>query len=262
MFVNLMKMEIRRGYLSMLIWSTCVSLMVFLVIILYPMVIDIYASMPAEVQQIMEQFGGIPDNVLEYFATEGAMMMQIFGAIFAALLGFNMISRVERERVAEVLYTIPVSKMTFYLSKILAIFVFVFAFSFINYVVGYIGFAAVKESFDFMQYFTFTLLNMVMYLVIAYLGMFLALLFKVGTNNLLGIIIPLPFYIVTMTATMTDQAWLKRFKYVSPFTFSDPVEILKTNYDFEWLNFMIFIVLTLISLGIGFILYKKRITVK
>lgn len=262
MFANLLKMELRRGYLSMLIWAISVSLMVYLVIILYPMVKDVYGSMPPEVQQIMEQFGGIPDNILEYYATEGAMMMQIFGAIFAALLGFNMISRVEKEKVAEVLYVVPVSKLKFYLSKILMIFVFVAIFSLVNYGVGYLGFATVNETFDFKQYLTFTSLNMVMYLVIAYLGMFLALVLKVGTNNMISLVIPLPFYIMTLLATLTNTEWLKHFKYFSPFTFCDPVEILKTDYDFEWLAFVIFMGITLLALVASYFLYKKRVSVK
>ncbi len=262
MLINLLKMELRRGYLAMIIWSLSVSIMVFLVIILYPMVIDIYAAMPPEVQQIMEQFGGIPDNVLEYYATEGAMMMQIFGAIFAASLGFNMIAKVEKEKTSEVLYTMPVSKMTFYLSKIIIIFGFIFAFSVINYAFGYLGFAAVNESFDFMQYFSFSSLNMVMYLVIGYLGFILALILKTGTNSMISIIIPLPFYIITLLATLTNTEWLKRFKYASPFTFADPVEILKTNYDFEWLTFVIFMGVTVIGLAIGYFLFKKRVVIK
>lgn len=262
MFANLLKMELRRGWLSVLIWSVSVSVMVFLIIILYPMVIDIYAQLPQDVQDLMANFGGIPDNILEYYATEGAIMMQIFGAIFAALLGFNMIARVEKEKVSEVLYTIPVSKWYFYLSKLSAVFIFITAFAVINYVAGYIGFAAVNETFDFGQYLTFTTLNMIMFLVIAYLGMFLALIFKTGTNNLISLVLPLPFYIMTLLATLTDTDWLKTFKYFSPFTFADPVEILKTNYDFEWIPFVIFISLTVITLGVGYVRYKKRVTIK
>ncbi len=262
MIIKLMKMEIRRGYLSMLIWSISISVMIFLIIILYPMVIDIYASMPADIQDLMAQFGGIPDNILEYFATEGAIMMQIFGAIFAALLGFNMIARVEKEKVAEVLYTMPITKYAFYMSKIIVIAMFILIFSVINYGIGYLGFVVANEAIDFGQYITFSTLNMMMYIVIAYLGLFLALILKIGTNSMIAIAIPLPFYIMTLLATLTETAWLKNFKYFSPFTFADPVEILKTAYDFEWISFVIFISLTIISLCVGYILYRKRVSLK
>ena len=98
MYKTLLKMEIRRSYKSNLLWSIGVGTMIYLIIVLYPMVKDIYQQIPEELMAIMAQFGGVPEDVLEYFATEGAMMLQLFGAIYAALLGFNLISTFEKER--------------------------------------------------------------------------------------------------------------------------------------------------------------------
>ncbi len=261
MFKTLLRMEIKRNYKSTLIWSIGVSTMVFLIIVLYPLVKDIYAQIPEELMAIMAQFGGIPEDVLEYFATEGAMMLQLFGAIFAALLGFNLISTFEKERVAEVLYTQGVSKKTFYLSKLTLLVIMVTAFTVINGIVGYLGFLSINESFNLGDYALFTLLNGVMYLYIACLGFILALWLDKEFKSMVAIAIPLPLYIVALLSTLTDNDWLKALKYISPFTFSDPVSILKNQDTFEYISFLVFTGLTLVGLFYGYLRYQKRISV-
>lgn len=258
MFKALAFMEFKRNYKGMILWSIGVSVMIFLIIVLYPLVKDIYNQLPPEMAELMEQFGGLPENVLEYYATEVAMLLQIFGTIFAALLGYNMISTVEKEKTAEVLYTLPVSKLSFYFSKLLSLSILISGFSLINYLVGYLGFLSTGEMVDFGQYTLFSTLNLVLYLYIAYLGFFLALLLSATVKNMVALIIPLPLYILTILSSLTDNEWLEKVKYLSPFTFSDPVEILKTDFSFEYISFIIYSLLTIGVLTFGYYLYKKR----
>lgn len=258
MFKALAFMEFKRNYKGMILWSLGVSLMIFLIIVLYPLVKDIYSQLPPELAELMEQFGGLPENVLEYYATEVAMMLQIFGTIFAALLGYNMISNVEKEKTAEVLYTLPVSKLSFYLSKLLTLSVLISIFSLINYLVGYLGFISTGEAIDFGQYTVFSLLNLALYLHIGYLGFFLALLLSTQVKNMVALLVPLPLYIFTILSGLTDNEWLEKIKYLSPFTFADPIEILKTDFSFEYISFLIYSLLSIGLLIFGYYLYKKR----
>ena len=83
MFKALVKMEVRRHYVSMITWTITLSLLMFFIVALYPMIEDLYNNMPQQIIEIMESFGGIPTNVLEYYATEAGFLFQVFGAIFA-----------------------------------------------------------------------------------------------------------------------------------------------------------------------------------
>ena len=46
-----------------------------------------FDQMP-ESREMMESFGGIPENIIEYFATEGGTTLQILGPYFRPLLDF------------------------------------------------------------------------------------------------------------------------------------------------------------------------------
>lgn len=261
MIKTLFKMEFRRAIKANLWWSIGVALMIYLIIVLYPLVDDIYAQVPPEMMAILEQFGGIPTDVLEYYATEGAMMLQLFGAIYAALLGFNLISVFEKERLAEILYTQAIPKRDFYVSKLMVLVVMIIFFTLINGVVGYVGFLTIREGFSLSDYVLFTLLNGVMYLHIALLSMGLALYLNKDVKAMIALAIPLPLYILSIVSTLTDHEWLKRLKYISPFTYSDPVSILKNQADFEYISFFVFTGIILVGLSIGYDLFKKRISV-
>ncbi|MCU0104623.1 ABC transporter permease [Acholeplasma vituli] len=261
MIKTLLKMEFRRAIKANLLWSIGVGLMIYLIIVLYPLVDDIYSQVPPELMAIMEQFGGIPSDVLEYYATEGAMMLQLFGAIYAALLGFNLISTFEKERLAEVIYTQAIPKQDFFISKLIVLFIMILLFTLINVVIGYIGFLTINETFSLSDYVIFSLLNGVMYLHIALLCMVLALCLNKEVKAMISLAIPLPLYILSIVSTLTDNDWLKRLKYISPFTYSDPVAILKNQSDFEYVSFLVFTGVILMGLSIGYGLYKKRISV-
>jgi ABC-2 type transport system permease protein len=261
MYKTLLKMEIRRNFKSTLLWSIGVSTMIYLIIVLYPLVKDIYAQIPEELMAIMAQFGGVPEDVLEYYATEGAMMLQLFGAIFAAMLGFNLIATFEKERLAEVMYTQGVSKKTFYLSKLTILIIMVFGFTIVNALIGYLGFITIDERFSFGDYMWFSLLNGMMYLYVAILGFILALILDKDIKAMVAIAIPLPLYILAILSTLTDNDWLKALKYISPFTFSDPVAILKNQDPFEYISFLVFTGLAILGLIYGYYKYQKRISV-
>ena len=261
MYKTLLKMEIRRSYKSNLLTSIGVGTMIYLIIVLYPMVKDIYQQIPEELMAIMAQFGGVPEDVLEYFATEGAMMLQLFGAIYAALLGFNLISTFEKERLAEVLYSQGISKRTFFLSKLSLLGIMVLSFTVMNALIGYLGFLTINEHYQMGDYILFNLLNGIMYLHVAILGFVLALILDKDMKSMISIALPLPLYIISILSQLTNNDWLEALKYISPFTYSDPVAIIKDNSDFEYISFLVFTGLSIMGLVYGYIRYQKRVSV-
>src|SRR5690554_6618029 len=136
---DIFKMEFKRTVKSLLIWSFSLGLYMLLIVVLYPMVKDIYETMQAEMLQYMEMFGGLPTNIIDYYATEGATMMQLVGVIFATLLGFSMLRRDERELTADVIYTLPVSRKTFFYTKFILLIVEIVLFVAIVTLISFAG---------------------------------------------------------------------------------------------------------------------------
>jgi len=266
--MNLFKLEFKRSFKSLMIWSISLALSLLIVIVIYPMVdemfealeqmIDYLESIDSGLVSMLETFGGIPDSGIEYFATEGAMFLQLLGGIFAAIVGFGIINKDEKEKTVEVIYTLPISRSNILLTKIIVVAVNLFIFMLIQVVMVVLGFLMVAPGEDISQMWVFGLFDYLMFLMIAYLSMFLSLILKPNQSNFLAIAIPFPLYIITVIAYATDQAFLKALKYLSPFTFVEPVGWLKDQTEFELINFISFSILTIIVIIISFQLFRKR----
>lgn len=266
--VELFKLEFKRSFKSLMIWSVSLALSLLLVIVIYPMakdmfvaleqMIDYFESIDSGFVGMLETFGGIPENGIEYFATEGAMFLQLLGGIFAALVGFGIINKDEKEKTVEVIYTLPISRDTLLFTKIMLVAANLFIFMLIQVLMVDLGFLLVAPGEDISAIWIFGLFDYLMFLMIAYLSMFLALMLKPNQSQFVAIAIPFPLYIITIIAFATDNAFLKALKYISPFTFAEPVGWLKEQSDFELVNFISFALITLIALIYSFYRFKKR----
>jgi ABC-2 type transport system permease protein len=265
---NLLKIEIRRNLKGNMIWSFALGLSLLLIVAIYPMVAEMMDALNEMLEYLesidsgfiamMESFGGIPDNVMEYFATEGALFLQLLGGIYAAMLGFGIVSKDEKENTVEVIYVLPISRTKLLATKMLSVATLLFIFTFIQMLLTQIGFLVVAPGESHLVLWEFGLFDYVMFLIIAYMSMGLAMFLKPNKSPLISIAIPFPFYILTIISTATDNDFLKALKYLSPFTFTEPVGFLKENHAFELINFLTFTGLTIIIVMLSFIKFKKR----
>jgi len=265
---KLFKLEFRRSFKSLIIWSLSLALSLLVVIMVYPMAKDMFEALEQMIEYLesidsgfigmLDLFGGIPDSGIEYFATEGAMFLQLLGGIFAALVGFGIINKDEKEKTVEVIYTLPISRQKLLFTKMVVVAVNLFIFMLVQVLMVDLAFLLVAPGEDISAIWMFGLFDYIMFLMIAYLSMFLALILKPNQSSFIAIAIPFPLYILTTIAYATNNTFLKSLKYISPFTFVEPVGWLKEQSDFEFTNFMIFVLLTLISITLSFVLFKKR----
>lgn len=262
-----LKLEIKRSFKQNMIWSFALGLSLLAIVAIYPFVKDMMQSIFDFMEsmdpsnpflQIMNEFGGIPTSAIGYFATEGAMILQLVGGIYAATLGYGLINKDERENTHEVLYTLPISKTKLMQAKLAAMFVHIFIFTCIQFALSTIGFIIIDEWVMMDIFWLFGLINFFLFSMIAILALLLALVLKPKQSGLLAVVVPFPFYIMTIIAQATDQAILKGLKYASPFTFADPVGFLKTNYEFNWINMLTFFLFSLLIIFFVIKYYKRR----
>jgi len=265
---KLFKLEFKRSFKSLIIWSISLALSLLLVIVIYPMAKDMFQALEQMIEYLesidsgfigmLDLFGGIPDSGIEYFATEGAMFLQLLGGIFAALVGFGIINRDEKEKTVEVIYTLPISRHKLLFTKMMVVAVNLFIFMLVQVLMVDLGFLLVAPGEDISAIWMFGLFDYIMFLMLAYLSMFLALVLKPNQSSFIAVAIPFPLYIITTIAYATNNTFLKSLKYISPFTFVEPVGWLKEQVVFETTNFIVFLSLTALSIVFSFILFKKR----
>lgn len=256
--IHVFKMEFKRSLKGLISWTISVSMFLYLIIILYPLVKDMYSNIPEELLVFIETFGGIPENVVEYFAVESGMLLQIVGSIFACLAGFNIINREEREKHSELVYSLPLSRQTFFFTKLLFVVFQIVCFSLIITIFSILGFVTVG-SFPYVgNFLLFSLMNTVMLLFIAFLGFTLACLIKNATTPMLAMAIPLPLYILLIISSLSKNKILKAFKHFSVFSIADPVNFLKGTIDFQWISFLLYLLISIVGIFFSFTLFNNR----
>lgn len=125
--MTLYRLEMRMNRKTLLIWTLCVGLMCFGCILLY-------GSMEESVQGMAEMFSGMGAmsaalgmdkmslaTIRGYYATEIAMMHNLGGAMFAAVLGTTLLSKEESGHTSEFLNTLPAGRGSIVFQKALAL---------------------------------------------------------------------------------------------------------------------------------------------
>lgn len=255
---RLFKLEFTRSLKSLITWSLSIGLTMVFVIVLYPMVIDIYSAIPAEYQAFLDAFGGVPHNVVEYYATEGVMMLQLFGGIFAALEGYNALNRDDKEKTVECIYQLPYSRTAILTTKLVKVIVNVLVFSIVVYFMSILSFLVIGESYDGGDFLLFNVYNTIMFLMLAILGFVLVVFMKPTQKSMGAIAFPFVFYIISVISSVTNNETLELLKHVTPFTFANPVDILKLGADFEWISFVVFTGLSILLTVAAYWRFQKR----
>ncbi|MDD3999919.1 MAG: ABC transporter permease subunit [Bacilli bacterium] len=254
---HVLKMELQRSFKSLLGWTLSIGIFMYIVLIIYPMVEDILASATEEMVKILLAFGGIPTNEVEYLALEGGMLLQIFGSVYAALTGFSIINLEEKEQTSDFICSLPVSKSTFFFTKLLAGALQMLIFTIAITIFCLLGFLTLQTTVNLSNFFIYMLLFLALLLMIYGLGFSLSC-FVQGTKSALALIIPLPLYLLTVISSFSKNNLLQKLKYFSPFTFSDPLSYLITKEGFEYISFTIFTSITVIFLIFAFFAYQKK----
>ncbi|MFY9422843.1 MAG: ABC transporter permease subunit [Bacilli bacterium] len=256
--LHVLRMELKRSLNGLLGWSLAVGIFIYAMLVMYPLVEDLYSQVSEELLDLLDVFGGIPKNEIDYFAIEIGLLLQLFGAIFAALTGFNLISREEREQTADLIYSLPVSRTAFFFTKLTAALIQALLFTIIVTLFSVLGFLSVNNNLNLSRFFIYMALFLLLLVLIAFLGAALACFLKRSAKSTIALIIPLPLYLFTFFSSLTKNEILKKIKYISPFTFSDPLSFLKLKESFEWLSFAISGGISLALIIAAMLLFRKR----
>lgn len=261
MLKTLLKMEFKRSYKSFLIWAIIMVSTLVLFTVIYPIYEDLFVNLPAEMLQMLQGFGGVPTNILEYFTVESASMYLMIGPIYASMLGFNLVSVFEREKSAEILFTTNVDKKYFYFSKMIVLVVLLTSFSLINFLGSYLTMLFFDQSIQVNLLVLYFLMMNISFIVIGIMAFTLALLLNLGTNPLISMTLPIIFIVIQFLGKLTNNAFLTNLLYLTPFAFSDPTTIIVKQNGIEWLNFSIYILISIGLLVFNYYKYQRRVSI-
>ena len=227
--MTLIRHELRRAWKSLLIWTLAIS--GFLVVCL-----AIYPDMKKEMDSVSSAFAAMGSfssafglDVLDfgtltgYYGIECGNVLGLGGALFAALIGINVLAKEEKDGTAEFLLTHPLNRAEVVTAKLIAVLVQIVVLNAVVLLLSVGSIAAIGEAIPWKE---IALLHMAYFLLQIELACVCfgisACLWRSGLGIGLGLAIGL--YFLNIIANLTSQADF--LKYITPFGYAEASVII------------------------------------
>lgn len=258
--MTLIKHEIKKGWKSLAIWTLAIGFFVVICVSMYPEmkgemedVSDIFASMGA----FTEAFGMDRLNfgtLMGFYAIECGNILGIGGAFFATILGVTALSKEEKDKTAEFLFSHPLSRINIITQKLVALFVQITTLNSLVFFMSVLSIICIGEEVLWKE---LTLLHLAYYLVqIVLAGICFGISAFIRSSGIgVGIGIATIMYFINIVANITDSA--KDLKYITPFGFAEGADII-LNVDLDWKMVAINVVFAIVGVVAAYVKYTKK----
>lgn len=252
--------EMKRGRISLIIWSAVIAFMILVCIVIYP---EIEAQMD-EMSEMFANMGAFSEafsmdqlsfgSFIGFFSVECGEMLGIGGACFAAIMGISALSKEENDKAAEFLLTHPIPRKRIVLSKLLSVFSRIFI---LNVFVAAVSFGAVAAIGVEAEWGIMALIFLAYFLVqleVSAVCFFISSLIRrrgVG----IGLGVAMFFYFANIIANITEKT--EFLKYVTPFAYTDGAYIID-KASLDWKFVAISAAVTLFAAAFAFHKYEKK----
>lgn len=252
--------ELKRGKVSLLIWSCAIAFMLGICVLIYPemktQMSDI-SEMFADMGSFSDAFGMDKINFgtfIGYFGVECGNVLGLGGALFASILGISALAKEEKEHTAEFLLTHPVSREKVLAEKLLAVFSQIIILNLVSASVTVLSVLAVGESVDAKVMLLLFLAYFMMQIEISAVTFGISAFLK-GNGLGIGLGIAVLMYFLNIMANLTENA--KFLKYITPFGYTEGADII-SNSAIEVKYLAAGLVFTVTGLVAAFLKYRKK----
>ncbi len=252
--------ELKRGKVSLLIWSCAIAFMLGICVLIYPemktQMSDI-SEMFADMGSFSDAFGMDKINFgtfIGYFGVECGNVLGLGGALFASILGISALAKEEKEHTAEFLLTHPVSREKVLAEKLLAVFSQIIILNLVSAIVTVLSVLAVGESVDAKVMLLLFLAYFMMQIEISAVTFGISAFLK-GNGLGIGLGIAVLMYFLNIMANLTENA--KFLKYITPFGYTEGADII-SNSAIEVKYLAAGLVFTVTGLVAAFLKYRKK----
>lgn len=252
--------ELKRGKVSLLIWSCAIAFMLGICVLIYPemktQMSDI-SEMFADMGSFSDAFGMDKINFgtfIGYFGVECGNVLGLGGALFASILGISALAKEEKEHTAEFLLTHPVSREKVLAEKLLAVFSQIIILNLVSASVTVLSVLAVGESVDARVMLLLFLAYFMMQIEISAVTFGISAFLK-GNGLGIGLGITVLMYFLNIMANLTENA--KFLKYITPFGYTEGADII-SNSAIEVKYLAAGFVFTVTGLVAAFLKYRKK----
>lgn len=252
--------ELKRGKISLLIWSLAIAFMLGVCVLIYPEMktqMGDISAMFADMGSFSAAFGMDKINFgsfIGYFGVECGNVLGLGGAFFASILGISALAKEEKEHTAEFLLTHPVARERVVTEKLLAVYAQVIILNLVSVLVTALSVVIVGESVDVKVLTMLFLAYFLMQIEISSVTFGISAFIK-GNGLGVGLGIAVLLYFLNIVANLTENA--KFLKYITPFGYTEGADIISSG-TIEMKYLSVGIVFTAVGVIAAFLKYRKK----
>ncbi len=252
--------EMKRNFKTLLIWSLSVGFIGMVCILLY-------SSMEADMQEMAEGFSNMGafseafgmttlsiGTLAGFFATEIGTVQGLGGGLFAAGLGIGLLSKEEDGHTGEFLYTLPLSRTTVVIGKLMAMLGNLVLFNLICLLCYQIGFAILGESVDTGKFLMFMGLQLLMYVEIGAIC-FAISAFQNRSKIGIGMGVALLLYAFDLMGRVVPD--LGDLLFVGPYSYANASDIF-AGRELETTGILLGVCVVVIACAAAFVHYNRK----
>lgn len=262
MKLSIVLFELRVRRWSIFWWS-------FGILFLIALTLSFYPSFKDQSAELQNAFTNIPDSALalisdtgDFFSPVGYLSSQLFYAVLPIILailcialGSSLIAKEEKDGTIELLLSRPISRSTLLLSKLISggtIIAIVGTVTIIT-ILGLAKIVDIEVSFLYLLQTTIVCL-----LMAVSFGAIAFLISVTGRTRVLSVSIATLYalcgYIIGSLSGVAE--WLKWPSKIFAFTYYQPAEILRGNYN--WANLLVIVGIILSCLILSWLVFNRR----
>ena len=258
--MNIIKRELRANLKALIIWAVSLTLVIFAASAEYSAFVDNPEILDA-MSSFEEMFAVMGMPVTDFSTPEGFIsMFSIYFyvplSIYGALLGSSIISKEERDKTAEYLFTLPVKRNQVLVKKLIAATIYMIIFVFYILAISTLFFSrySLDDTFYYFMRNLFVGLIFTSFIFMS-IGMFLAsVLRQYKKSGSITLAILIGSYLLNVLIGLVEE--LEFLKYINPFQYFKVDAMLEGNIELKYILISIGIIASCIT-GL-FVFYKKR----
>lgn len=260
--MNIIKRELRSNLKSLIIWSMAIAFMVTVWMIKFesladnPYIDDFMKSMPEGMLSALGMSGLDMSSLGGFISTISLYLYLILG-IHGVLLGSSIISKEERDKTAEYLFALPVSRKKVIVSKTIAAIINLMVINIITLLSMLLSTLSYKKEENFYSFIALIFLGVfIIQLIFLSIGMLVASVNKrYKKSGNISVSILMVTFIISSLINMVDS--VDFLKYITPFKYFDVTYILNEG-SLDPIFIVISIAIIVFGIGGTIIFYPKR----
>ena len=258
--MTIVKHELRRSKLMLIIWTAAIGFILSIAVVLYPQMKDEMIG----ATELFSDMGAFSDafgmdkldfgTFKGYYAIECGNVLGLGGAFFAALTAVAILSKEEKDRTAEFLLTHPVKRSRVVAEKLGAVGVQIVALNAAICALSAVSILAIGEEMAWKEFGLIHCAYTIMQIEIAGICFGISAFVRKGSVAI-GLGVAVLAYFLNIISNLTDSA--KFLKYVTPFGYCEGADIV-ADASLDAAKIAIGLALCAVGVAAAFVKYTKK----